>query len=122
MWIQNIKNDWPNPSTSPSNAQHRARVKENGIYKHIKGLLCEGDIDSAYREALYSGDQQLLIELIDGTGPVLDRLSNETINNLLTTLASYVSEHIIIESIYPWLQQVTSVISLQDCKTLLAYI
>ncbi|XP_057517054.1 TORTIFOLIA1-like protein 2 isoform X2 [Amaranthus tricolor] len=103
---QNIKNDWPNPSTSPSNAQHRARVKENGIYKHIKGLLCEGDIDSAYREALYSGDQQLLIELIDGTGPVLDRLSNETINNLLTTLASYVSEHIIIESIYPWLQQV----------------
>lgn len=93
-------------STSQGLAQQKGNVNENGIWKHVKALLCDGDFDSAYREALYSGDQLLLIELIDGTGPVLDSLSNETISNLFTALASCVLEHRIVESIIPWLQQV----------------
>ncbi|XP_021715873.1 TORTIFOLIA1-like protein 2 isoform X2 [Chenopodium quinoa] len=93
-------------STSHGNTQLNGRVDNNDLWKYVKSLLCEGDLDSAYTEALYSGDQLLLIELIDGTGPVLDSLSNETINNLFTVLASCASEHRIVESIIPWLQQI----------------
>lgn len=103
---RSIKNDWVMSSTSHGNARQKGRVDKNDIWKCVKGLLCEGDLDSAYREALYSGDQLLLIELIDGTGPALDSLSNETINHLFTALASCVLEHRIVESIIPWLQQI----------------
>ncbi|KAL2898882.1 TORTIFOLIA1-like protein 2 [Bienertia sinuspersici] len=68
------------------------------IWNHVKDLLCEGDLDSAYREALCSGNQLLLIELIDGTGPVLD--------------ATCVVEHRIVESIIPWLQQIVDLSAL----------
>ncbi|XP_021744255.1 TORTIFOLIA1-like protein 2 isoform X2 [Chenopodium quinoa] len=93
-------------STSHGNTQLNGRVDNNDLWKYVKSLLCEGDLDSAYREALYSGDQLLLIELIDGTGPVLDSLSDETISNLFIALASCASEHRIVESIIPWLQQI----------------
>ncbi|XP_021844080.2 TORTIFOLIA1-like protein 2 [Spinacia oleracea] len=93
-------------STSRGYARQKERVDKNDIWNYVKGLLCEGDLDSAYREALYSGDQLLLIELIDGTGPVLDCLSNETISHLFTALAICVLEHRVVESVIPWLQQI----------------
>lgn len=96
-----------NDTTSKGFARQKVRVNGKDIWNHVKDLLCEGDLDSAYREALHSGNQLLLIELIDGTGPVLDSLSNETISNLFTALASCVVEHRIVDSVIPWLQQVT---------------
>ncbi|KAJ8421512.1 hypothetical protein Cgig2_020733 [Carnegiea gigantea] len=87
-------------------SMQNGRVWAHHFWKCVKGFLSEGDLDSAYREALYSGDEQLLIELINGTGPVLDSLSNSTVNKLLSTLSSCVSEDRILESIIPWLQQV----------------
>lgn len=100
------RQDLQNKGYHRTNSRQHGRVSENDIWKLIKGFLCEGDLDSAYREALNSGNQPVLIELIDGTGPVLDSLSNKTISDLLTTFASGFLEHRIFESVIPWLQQI----------------
>jgi len=83
------------------------RVRVNDVWKHVKGFLSEGHLDSAYREALHGGNEQVLIELINVTGPVLDSLSNSTVNKLLSTLSLCVSKLVILEPVIPWLQQVT---------------
>jgi len=96
--------------TSILNANDRqdGKVSENDTWKRVKGFLCEGDVDSAYGEALCSHNQRVLIELIDATGPVLDSLSDRTISNLLSSLATGISEQGTAESLIPWLQQVTT--------------
>ncbi|KAL9227145.1 hypothetical protein vseg_002875 [Gypsophila vaccaria] len=88
------------------NTRENTRMNDKDIWKCVKSFLREGDIESAYREALCSDDQLLLIELIDGTGPVLDCLSNRTISDLLAALASCLLQHRVFESAIPWLQQI----------------
>lgn len=78
----------------------------NGLWQRVKSFLCEGDLDSAYIEALSSGDDLILVELLDRTGPVLESLSQETVSEIVGTLASFLLEQRFINSIIPWLHQV----------------
>ncbi|XP_028077211.1 TORTIFOLIA1-like protein 2 isoform X2 [Camellia sinensis] len=87
-------------------ARQNSSGMKNNLWTLVKGYLSEGDLDSAYAEALCSGDELVLIELLDRTGPVLESLSNKTSSNVLGTLASYFLEQRFINSIIPWLQQV----------------
>ncbi|XP_031281596.1 TORTIFOLIA1-like protein 2 [Pistacia vera] len=93
-------------SVSSANARINNLESKNSLWQCVKGYLCQGDLDSAYMEALCAGDELILIELLDRTGPVLESLSHKTINDLLSTLASYFLEQRFINSIIPWLQQV----------------
>ncbi|CAK9165938.1 unnamed protein product [Ilex paraguariensis] len=79
---------------------------KNNLWKLVKGYISEGDLDSAYVEALCLGDDIVLIELLDRTGPVLENLSHQTASDVLSTLASYLLEQRFMNSIIPWLQQV----------------
>lgn len=79
---------------------------KNNLWSVLKGHLLSGDVDSAYVEALYSGDELVLFELIGTTGPVLENLSQKTTRDLLAILASYFFEQTYVNSIIPWLQQV----------------
>ncbi|XP_076917905.1 TORTIFOLIA1-like protein 2 [Bidens hawaiensis] len=81
------------------------RQVENSVCRVIKGYLSQGDLDSAYVEAMNSGDETVLVDLLDKTGPVLECLSNRTANDVLTTLAGFLSEQQLMGSIIPWLQQ-----------------
>ncbi|KAM1087382.1 hypothetical protein ACFX2B_012766 [Malus domestica] len=94
--------------SSASNAKVRQNVVEskNNLWKQVKGFLCEGDLDSAYVEALCSGDEIVLVELLDGTGPVLECLSPKTARDVLSTLTSYLLEQRFINTVIPWLQQI----------------
>ncbi|OMP08295.1 Armadillo-like helical [Corchorus olitorius] len=92
------------PNTNLSGRQNYPDSK-NGLWQHVKNLLCEGDLDSAYAEALSSGNELVLMELLDRTGPVLESLSHKTACDILTTLASYLLEQRFMNSIIPWLQQ-----------------
>lgn len=78
----------------------------NGPFEIVKGYLIQGDLDSAYVEALNCGDELVLVDLLDKTGPVLESLSNRTANDVLGTLAFFLSEQQFMSSIIPWLQQV----------------
>lgn len=65
-----------------------------------------GDLETAYVEALCSRDNLILFELMDRTGPVLERLSHETVGEILSTIASHLLGQRFLELIIPWLHQV----------------
>lgn len=96
---------------STTNDKQNHLDAENNLWRVVKGHLLGGDVDSAYVEALYSGDELVLFELIDTTGPVLENLSQKTARDLLATLASYFFEQTYLNSIIPWLQQVVELSS-----------
>ncbi|KAL5699744.1 hypothetical protein ACHQM5_030604 [Ranunculus cassubicifolius] len=76
------------------------------LWKHVKEFLCAGDLDSAFVEVICSGDDLTLIELLDRTGPILDKLSYEIVGEILSTLAVHFLDQRFLGSIMPWLQQV----------------
>lgn len=86
--------------------QHNTDRKDN-IWRGIRDYLSEGNLDSAYAEALCFGNELVLFELLDRTGPVLEHLSEKTSCDLLNILASYLSKQKFAASIFPWLQQVS---------------
>ncbi|KAA8535880.1 hypothetical protein F0562_030883 [Nyssa sinensis] len=109
---QTIKTDAVfGPASTTGARQNNSEIK-NGVWKLVKGYLSEGDMDSAYMEALCSVDELVLIELLDRTGPVLESLSHKTAPNVLSTLANYLLEQRFINSIIPWLQQVVDLSSI----------
>ena len=97
-------------SVSSTNARLNNSESKNSLWHCVKGYLYEGDLDSAYVEALCAGDELVLMELLDRTGHVLERLSHKTISDLLSTLASYFLEQRFMNSIVPWLQKASSLL------------
>ncbi|XP_038984286.1 TORTIFOLIA1-like protein 2 [Phoenix dactylifera] len=76
-----------------------------GFWQRVKEFISVGDLESAYVEALYSGDDLYLIELMDRTGPVLDRLSCETASAVLSILTTCFLDQRFLDSTISWLQQ-----------------
>ncbi|PIA43970.1 hypothetical protein AQUCO_01800198v1 [Aquilegia coerulea] len=97
-------------STKAVNAKTKQNISENKntLWKRVKEFLLIGDLDSAFVEVLCSGDDLTLIELLDRTGPVLERLSHETVSEILSTLAVHFLDQRFLGSILPWLQQVVT--------------
>lgn len=93
-------------SSSPCANIRQFSEGKNSISKRVSGFLQQGDVDAAYMEALRSGDEVVLFELLDQTGPVLECLSPKTISNILRVLASFLPEQRFIHCIMPWFQQV----------------
>ncbi|KAL4308536.1 hypothetical protein GQ457_01G049020 [Hibiscus cannabinus] len=102
------KNEASSTCSSVPTMSGRQKYPNNkdGLWQHVKSLLCQGDLDSAYAKALSSGDELVLVELLDRTGPVLESLSQNNVYNILSTLASYLLEQRFMNCVVPWLQQV----------------
>jgi hypothetical protein len=92
-------------SAARTNARNGSPQSNTNYWKCVNRLVCEGDLNSAYLEALCSGDELILIELLNKTGPVIESLSVKTVNVLLSTLAPYLLEGKFFNTIIPWLQQ-----------------
>jgi hypothetical protein len=65
-----------------------------------------GDMDSAYAEVLSTGDAELLVKLMEQTGPVVDQLSNEVANEVLHAVGQFLVEESFYDIALSWLQQV----------------
>jgi hypothetical protein len=65
-------------------------------------------MEPAYMEALNCRDYDDLIDLMDRTGPVLEKLSCETASELLRVIANQFLNKKFFNLALPWLQQVTS--------------
>lgn len=92
------------PVSSLNSRQNTPEIKAN-LLRAIEGYLTDGNLDTAYGEALCSGNELVLFELLDRTGPVLDNLTQKTASNLLNTLASHLFKQRFMNPILPWLQQ-----------------
>lgn len=99
-------------SAVTSNARYYSSEAKDSPWTLVIGHLSKGDLDAAYTEAVRSGDDLVLIELLEKTGPVLEDLSQKSANDVLRTLATYFLEHRFINSMIPWLQQVMKMIQL----------
>ncbi|XWS11200.1 hypothetical protein CRYUN_Cryun38cG0063700 [Craigia yunnanensis] len=81
--------------TSWSNAMHALQV---------------GDMDSAYAEVLSTGDDLLLIKLMDRSGPMVDQLSNEIANEALHAIVQFLLEQDLFDICLSWIQQLVEVV------------
>ncbi|XP_022753151.1 microtubule-associated protein TORTIFOLIA1-like isoform X2 [Durio zibethinus] len=81
--------------TSWSNAMHALQV---------------GDMDSAYAEVLSTGDDLLLIKLMDRSGPMVDQLSNEIANEALYAIVQFLLEQDLFDICLSWIQQLVEVV------------
>ncbi|KAE8726796.1 Microtubule-associated protein TORTIFOLIA1 [Hibiscus syriacus] len=81
--------------TSWSNAMHALQV---------------GDMDSAYAEVLSTGDDLLLIKLMDRSGPMVDQLSNEIANEALHAIVQFLMEQDLFDICLSWIQQLVEVV------------
>lgn len=102
------KNDGIFSSATRAKARSGCSESNTNYWKCVKRLVSEGDLNSAYMEALCSSDEFILVELLNKTGPIIESLSVKTVNVLLSTLASYILEGRFFSMIIPWLQQASS--------------
>ncbi|KAF8700714.1 hypothetical protein HU200_034065 [Digitaria exilis] len=79
-----------------------------------------GDLEPAYMEALNCGDYDDLIDLMDRTGPVLEKLSCETANELLRVIAGQFLNKKFFDLALPWLQQLADLSTIYKPNQLFA--
>ncbi|GAU20523.1 hypothetical protein TSUD_130810 [Trifolium subterraneum] len=72
--------------------------------------LQAGDIDSAFAEVLSTGDDRLLVKLMDRTGPVINELSNETACEMLYAIGQFLLEQDLFNICLSWIQQLVEVL------------
>lgn len=65
-----------------------------------------GDMDTAYAEVLSTGDDLLLVKLMDRSGPVIDQLTNEVASEVMHAVSQFLSEQNLFDICLSWVQQV----------------
>lgn len=75
-------------------------------WSNAMDALHVGDMDSAFAEVLSTGDDQLLIKLMDRSGPVFDQLSNEVAIEVLQAISQFILEQNLYDISLSWIQQV----------------
>ncbi|KAI3768946.1 hypothetical protein L6452_00042 [Arctium lappa] len=69
-----------------------------------------GDIDTAFAEVLSTGDDLLLVKLMDRTGTVIDQLSSEVGTEVLQAVAQFLPDPNLFDICLSWLQQLLDMI------------
>ncbi|KAK4768037.1 hypothetical protein SAY87_003178 [Trapa incisa] len=75
-------------------------------WTNAMNALQVGDVDVAYAELLSTGDDLLLIKLMDMSGPAIDRLSNQVAVEVLSAIAQFLQEQNLLDICLSWIQQV----------------
>lgn len=75
-------------------------------WSNAMDALHVGDMDSAFAEVLSTGDDLLLVKLMDRSGPVIDQLSNDVASEVLHAVAQFLMEQTLFDICLCWIQQV----------------
>ncbi|KAL7186516.1 hypothetical protein ACSBR2_028287 [Camellia fascicularis] len=70
-----------------------------------------GDMDSAYAEVLSTGDDFLLVKLMDKSGAVVDQLSHEVASEVLHAVAQFLQEPNLFDICLSWIQQLADLMT-----------
>lgn len=79
-------------------------------WSNAMDALHAGDVDSAYAEVLATGDDLLLVKIMDRTGAVVDQLSGEVAAEVLHAVAQFLQEHNLYDVCLFWIQQLDDII------------
>ncbi|PIN15842.1 hypothetical protein CDL12_11508 [Handroanthus impetiginosus] len=69
-----------------------------------------GDMDSAFAEVLSTGDDNLLVKLMERAGPVIDQLSNEVASEILQAVSQLLMDPNIFDMCLYWVQQLADTV------------
>lgn len=76
-------------------------------WSNAMDALHNGDMDAAFAEVLSTGDDALLVKLMDRSGPVIDQLSNEVASEILNAISQLIIEPNLFDICLYWVQQVS---------------
>ncbi|WOH04205.1 hypothetical protein DCAR_0623614 [Daucus carota subsp. sativus] len=79
-------------------------------WSNAMDALHVGDMDSAFAEVLSTGDDLLLVKLMDRSGPVIDQISSEVANEVLHAVAQFLIEQNLFDICLSWIQQLVDLI------------
>ncbi|XP_052208025.1 microtubule-associated protein TORTIFOLIA1-like [Diospyros lotus] len=79
-------------------------------WSNAMDALHMGDMDSAYAEVLSTGDDLLLVKLMDRSGSVVDHLSNEVASEVLHAVAQFLQEQNLFDICLSWIQQLADIV------------
>ncbi|KAF6159146.1 hypothetical protein GIB67_032763 [Kingdonia uniflora] len=69
-----------------------------------------GDMDIAYAKVLSTGDDLLLMKLMERSGPTVDQLSNEITDEVLHFIAQCLVEQNLFDLCLSWIQQLADLV------------
>ncbi|QCD78375.1 Armadillo-type fold [Vigna unguiculata] len=69
-----------------------------------------GDTDSAFAEVLSTGDDILLVKLMDRTGPVIDQLSSEVACEIVNAIGQFMVDQNMYDICLSWIQQLLEIV------------
>ncbi|XP_040952811.1 microtubule-associated protein TORTIFOLIA1-like [Gossypium hirsutum] len=94
------------------NPEFFQKLETRGLssWSNAMHALQVGDMDSAYAEVLSTGDDLLLIKLMDRSGPMVDQLSNEIANEALHAIVQFLMEQDLFDICLSWIQQLVKVV------------
>ncbi|XP_044473933.1 microtubule-associated protein TORTIFOLIA1-like [Mangifera indica] len=72
--------------------------------------LQSGDMDTAYAEVVSTGDDLLLVKLMDRSGPVIDQLSSEIANEVFHAIGQFLLEQNLFDICLSWIQQLVDIV------------
>ncbi|XP_073028769.1 microtubule-associated protein TORTIFOLIA1-like [Primulina eburnea] len=79
-------------------------------WSNAMDALHVGYVDSAFVEVLSTGDDLLLVKLMDKSGPVIDQLSNEVASEVLHAVSQFLLEHNLFDMCLYWIQQLADIV------------
>lgn len=81
--------------------------------------LQAGDMDTAYAEVLSTGDDILLIKLMERSGPVVDQVTNEIAVEIFRAVGQFLLEQNLFDICLSWIQQVWLLLDIHRCYSTL---
>ncbi|KAF6162917.1 hypothetical protein GIB67_021066 [Kingdonia uniflora] len=79
-------------------------------WSNAMDALHVGDMDTAYAEVLSTGDDLLLVKLMERSGPIVDQLSNEITDEVLHFIAQCLVEQNLFDLCLSWIQQLADLV------------
>ncbi|KAK9269496.1 hypothetical protein L1049_001271 [Liquidambar formosana] len=79
-------------------------------WSNAMDALHVGDMDSAFADVLSTGDDLLLLKLMDRSGPVVDQLSDEIASEVLHAVVQFLSDQNLFDICLSWIQQLVDVV------------
>ncbi|XP_037497157.1 microtubule-associated protein TORTIFOLIA1 isoform X2 [Jatropha curcas] len=79
-------------------------------WSNAMDALKVGDMDTAYAEVVSTGDDFLLVKLMDRSGPVVDQLSNETACEVFHAIEQFLLEQNLFDICLSWIQQLVEIV------------
>ncbi|CAI0437152.1 unnamed protein product [Linum tenue] len=79
-------------------------------WSNAMDALKVGDMDTAYAEVNSTGDDLLLVKIMDMTGPVVDQLTDETACDVFHAIAQFLLDHNLFDLCFSWIHQLVDIV------------